>query len=1210
MRPPRTQSAVALLALTLCTCDAPTGLHHGQGQLSLEPIYSPQAHEIAQSLSSAGFAIDKVFIEVRGGAGDVRSTQIIDFPASQSQATVKVAVRLTAARELLTATIELRSGSTPIFSSATPVTVWQSQTTFAKTLPLAYVGPGAAATQLNLQPPQATIAQTGSQQFTTNALAANKAVVTDLPITGWTSSDTTIAKVSVSGLVQGVKSGTVTVSAHALNLLVGTASLHVVGLPARVTAISGGSQTAMVGSTLTQPFQIQVSSAAGEGVPGVPITFQSVTPGGSVSLATATTDVQGLASTTATLGTTAGAYEFRASITGAGTGGPQPASITATAHAGAAAAISKVSGDAQSGTSGQPLAAPLVVRIADQYGNAVGGANVTFTRLAGTGAIGSSTVLTGADGLASTAYTLGTVAGSESIRADVAGLTGVTTTFSITSNAGAPSGLAAPTGDSQRLVVGASPTAPLVALVTDTNRNPVPGVTVSWRITNGFGSLSGDHSITNAIGEATITFATDGRAGTTLITASVGTSSKVFTVIVDPGSPAQLTAAGGNGQNGVVGTTLKDQLGVLVVDAHGNPVPGVAVTFAAAANSGSVSASQSFGQTTTATTDAAGAAHVAWQLGSGAGTETVSASITGLTPLTFTATATAGAATQIAIVTGNNQSAAAGTALPVALAVHVTDGFGNPVAGLSITFTPSAGSGSITSSSVTTDANGMASAGTWTLGTAAGAQSLDAKAGTLGTSFSATALPTLVVTLTGGGSGTVASQPGNIACTLASGSASGSCAYVAQLDQVVVLTATPSSNSSTFDGFGGVCLGKNPCSVTMSQSQTIGASFSRVQRTLAIAAGAGNGVVTSSPAGINCTIAKGSPSASGCTATFVDGTPVTLSAAPAAGFKLTAWGTPCSGATTCTLPMTQDQTMSATFSLGTWSVMQIPTTPSLHGIWGGSASQIFATGSGSILKSDGQTWSSTSDASFGALWGVWGSSATDVYATTAFGSTQEQVLHYDGAAWTAVSTSPAVGVYGVWGTSANDIYFVGDQGTFLHYDGNGGWTPIPTWTSSPLLGIWGSSSSDIYIVGLNGVALHYDGQRVTKFTLPNLTTEPNEAVEALGTVWGSSANDVWIGGGLSAGDVWHFNGTAWKKCTVWTIPGSTGQGVNGLWGTSSSDVWAVGEGGAYHFDGTTWTPVSAETTRSTTLIQVWGSGSLNVFATGVSNGAGVILRYQ
>ena len=90
------------------------------------------------------------------------------------------------------------------------------------------------------------------------------------------------------------------------------------------------------------------------------INFQAITAGSSVGTATATTDVQGLAATTTTLGTAAGTYEFHASIAGAGTGGPPPVSISASALAGAATTISKLSGDAQSGTSGQLLTAPLV----------------------------------------------------------------------------------------------------------------------------------------------------------------------------------------------------------------------------------------------------------------------------------------------------------------------------------------------------------------------------------------------------------------------------------------------------------------------------------------------------------------------------------------------------------------------------------------------------------------------------------------------------------------------------------------------------------------------------------------------------------------------------------------------------------------------------------------------------------------------------------
>lgn len=1096
MRRPRSRSAAVLLALVLCTCtDAPTGLHNGQGRLSLEPTYAREAQEIARNLAAAGLAIDKVFVEVRGPAGDVRASQLVDFPADQTQATLILGVRLTSARERLTATLQLRSTTTPIFASETPVTVWQSQTTTAQTDPLTYVGPGAAAKVLKVQPPQATLAQTGTQQFSTAAFAANQSAVADLPITGWTSSDPTIATVSPAGLVQALKSGNVTVTAHALNLLLGTAAIHIVGLPSRVAIVSGASQSATVGTTLAQQFQVQVLSAAGEGVPGVTINFQGVTTGSSVGIATATTDMQGLAATTATLGTAAGAYEFRASIAGAGTGGPQPVSITATAQAGAATTITKVSGDAQSGTSGQLLTAPLVVRVTDVYANPVAGVSVVFTRLAGTGAITTARATTGVDGLASTGYTLGTIAGSESIRADIAGVSGTAATFSLTSNAGPPTTINKTTAETQHLKLGASPTASLVALVTDSHGNPVPGVTVGWKIVSGSGSLNTDHSVTDNAGAAPASFTTDGHAGTTVISATIDQTSIDFTVVVDVGAPSQITIVSGT----------------------------------------------------------------------------------------------------------NNQSVAAGTAVSVAPSVRVTDSFGNPISGLSVTFAPGPNNGSVVGGSSITDANGVATAGRWTLGTSSGPQTLDVTAGQLSASFSATALPTLAITALGNGSGTVSSQPTSISCLLAAGSPSGTCSLVPAFNQVVVLTASAASNS-TFGGFSGVCVGKNPCSVTMSQSQTISASFALVKRTLTIAGGAGNGRVTSTPAGIDCRIANGAPAPSGCAAQFDDGTPVTLAKSFGSGFKFTNWAGACSGTGACVLTLTQDQSVRAIFSLGSWSAMSIPATAQLHGIWGSSPTQIFAVGAaGSLLKFDGSSWTSlTIGVSDKTLWDAWGSSPSDVYAASG------QLVHYDGGSWSAGSAP--TNLFGVWGSSPSDVYFSGDRGTLFHYDGKSMWTPIVTGTSSPLFSIWGSSPTNIFIVGLNGTALHFDGQSVTPINLPNVTVESNGASEALGAVWGSSANDVWIGGGFTAGDVWHFDGTSWTKSTLWTSPGSTGQGVNGIWGTSSSDIWAVGESSAFHFDGATWTSVPLPMTA--TLLRVWGSGSLDVFATGIAGGAGVVLRYQ
>ena len=73
---------------------------------------------------------------------------------------------------------------------------------------------------------------------------------------------------------------------------------------------------------------------------------------------------------------------------------------------------------------------------------------------------------------------------------------------------------------------------------------------------------------------------------------------------------------------------------------------------------------------------------------------------------------------------GDNQVGPAGQALATPLAVIVRDASNNPVAAVTVTWTPGAGSGSITPQS-NSDANGIATA-TWTLGANAGAQTATA----------------------------------------------------------------------------------------------------------------------------------------------------------------------------------------------------------------------------------------------------------------------------------------------------------------------------------------------------------------------------------------------------------------------------------------------------------------------------------------------------
>jgi hypothetical protein len=101
-------------------------------------------------------------------------------------------------------------------------------------------------------------------------------------------------------------------------------------------------------------------------------------------------------------------------------------------------------------------------------------------------------------------------------------------------------------------------------------------------------------------------------------------------------------------------------------------------------------------------------------------------------------------------------------------AARVTDAYGNPVPGIPVTFTASAGGGAVTGSTAATDGNGVAAVGSWALG-APGANTLTASAGELRTSFAATALDPCAFSTAYGFGDTAAGELDALDCRLASG---------------------------------------------------------------------------------------------------------------------------------------------------------------------------------------------------------------------------------------------------------------------------------------------------------------------------------------------------------------------------------------------------------------------------------------------------------
>jgi GDSL-like lipase/acylhydrolase family protein/Big-like domain-containing protein len=85
-----------------------------------------------------------------------------------------------------------------------------------------------------------------------------------------------------------------------------------------------------------------------------------------------------------------------------------------------------------------------------------------------------------------------------------------------------------------------------------------------------------------------------------------------------------------------------------------------------------------------------------------------------------------GPPTALAIVAGDGQTAAAGSPVATLPAVKVTDAFGNAVSGFAITFAVASGGGALTGGAAPTNSSGIATVGSWTLGTTIGPNTLTA----------------------------------------------------------------------------------------------------------------------------------------------------------------------------------------------------------------------------------------------------------------------------------------------------------------------------------------------------------------------------------------------------------------------------------------------------------------------------------------------------
>jgi len=164
----------------------------------------------------------------------------------------------------------------------------------------------------------------------------------------------------------------------------------------------------------------------------------------------------------------------------------------------------------------------------------------------------------------------------------------------------------------------------------------------------------------------------------------------------------------------------------------------------------------------------------------------------------------------------------------------------------------------------------------------------------------------LTVQIAGGGAGTIASSPSGINCGT-------TCSAKFKSGTSVKLTETAKSGSK-FAGWSGACSGTSPtCKLELKAAKSATATFNSTSVQLTVQnAGTGAGIVTSSPAGIDC------PGT--CAASFAKGKQVVLTAAPAAGTTFAGWSGLCTGIGTCNLTVEASATVTPTFETGTANI--------------------------------------------------------------------------------------------------------------------------------------------------------------------------------------------------------------------------------------------------------------------------------------------------
>jgi hypothetical protein len=274
-------------------------------------------------------------------------------------------------------------------------------------------------------------------------------------------------------------------------------------------AVSPLSQRWPVGGTVPQPPSVRLHTPLGNALVGMAVNFAVTAGGGSLTGASGVTDASGVATLGSwILGLTAGLNTVAATATPLHVGSGvarSPLTFSATALPPSRLAFLTQPSDLVAGTA---IAPPVRVEVQDEDGHRVNSSAAAVAIAIGTGpsgaALGGTRTVAAAQGMATFAdLSLTRAAAGYTLVAASAPLSSATSApFSVFH--AAPATILAAAGDGQTAVEGAAVATPPSVRVVDAFANPVPGVTVTFTVQNGGGSITGASAMTDASGVASV----------------------------------------------------------------------------------------------------------------------------------------------------------------------------------------------------------------------------------------------------------------------------------------------------------------------------------------------------------------------------------------------------------------------------------------------------------------------------------------------------------------------------------------------------------------------------------------------------------------------------------------------------------------------------------------------------------------------------------